>query len=142
MEGLKLVKNSVETMILADESVFGYSTSEAFRVIENRSCDYINLKLMKSGGIHNAAKIHSMAEAMGIKCMMGCMIESKIGITAAASLAVAKENMITADLDTMLSFEEDPIIGGAIFEKNKITLPEEPGLGIKELLNWKEIKEY
>ncbi|GAA0126473.1 dipeptide epimerase [Clostridium sp. CTA-19] len=140
IEGLKQVKDSVDTMILADESVFGYSSAEAFRVIKNRTCDYINLKLMKSGGIHNAIKIYNMAETMDIKCMMGCMIESKIGITAAASMAMAKDNMITSDLDTMLIFEEDPIVGGATFEKNKIILNDEPGLGIKEIKGWKEIK--
>lgn len=139
IEGLKQVKDSVDTMILADEAVFGYSNADAFRVIKNRTCDYINLKLMKSGGIHNAIKIYNMAQTMGIKCMMGCMIESKIGITAAASVAAAKNNMITSDLDTMLMFEEDPIIGGVIFDKNKIKLNDKPGLGIDEIKGWKEI---
>lgn len=139
VEGLKQVKDNVDTMILADESVFGYSTAEAFRVIQNRTCDYINLKLMKSGGIHNAIKIYNMADTMGIKCMMGCMIESKIGITAAASIAAAKGNMITSDLDTMLQFEDEPIVGGVTFDQNRIILTDEPGLGIKDIKYWKEI---
>jgi L-alanine-DL-glutamate epimerase-like enolase superfamily enzyme len=137
LEGLKYVTDNVETEILADESVFG--PPEAFKIIKSRSADLINIKLMKCGGFHNAIKICNMAETMGIKCMMGCMLESKIGITAAASLAVAKRNMTKADLDTMILFGEDSIVGGALFEKNEITVSDEPGLGITEVNGWQEI---
>ena len=71
--------------------------------------------------------------------MIGCMLESKIGITAAASFAASKGNMITADLDTMIYFAEDPIVGGATFEGNKIILSDEPGLGITDIKGWEEI---
>ncbi|MEG1871174.1 MAG: enolase C-terminal domain-like protein [Peptostreptococcaceae bacterium] len=137
IEGLKFVKDNVDTMILADESVFG--SPEAFKVIQNRACDLINIKLMKCGGIQNATKIYNMADTMGIKCMIGCMLESKIGVTAAASFAVSRDNMIIADLDTMIYFAEDPIVGGATFEGNKIILSNEPGLGITEIKGWEEI---
>lgn len=137
IEGLKFVKENVDTLILADESVF--ATPEAFKIIQNRACDLINIKLMKSGGIHNAMKIYNMADTMGIKCMMGCMLESKVVITAAASFAAAKSNMIISDLDTMLYFSEDPIVGGATIEGNRIVLSEEPGLGITDIIGWEEI---
>lgn len=137
IEGLKFVKENVDTLILADESVF--ATPEAFKIIQNRACDLINIKLMKSGGIHNAMKIYNMADTMGIKCMMGCMLESKVGITAAASFAAAKSNMIISDLDTMLYFSEDPIVGGATIEGNRIILSDEPGLGITDIIGWEEI---
>ncbi|WP_346899470.1 dipeptide epimerase [Clostridium sp. UBA7503] len=137
IEGLKFIKDNVDTMILADESVFG--SPEAFKVIQNRACDLINIKLMKCGGIQNAIRIYNMADTMGIRCMVGCMLESKIGITAAASFAASRGNMITADLDTMLYFAEDPIVGGAMFEGNKITLSDEPGLGITDIIGWEEI---
>ncbi len=71
---------------------------------------------------------------------MGCMIESKIGITAAASFAASKSNMIISDLDTMIYFAEDPIVGGATFEKNVIKLSNDPGLGIKDINGWEEIQ--
>lgn len=137
IDGLKFVTDNVDIDILADESVF--NKYQAFQVIKNRSCDLINIKLMKCGGIYNALNIYNMCETVGIDCMMGCMIESKIGITAAASLAVAKRNITKADLDTMLLFSEDPVVGGAVFEKNKIILPDEPGLGIKEIKEWKQM---
>ncbi|MEG0306680.1 MAG: dipeptide epimerase [Clostridium sp.] len=137
IEGLKFIKDNVDTMILADESIIG--SPEAFKVIQNRACDLINIKLMKSGGIENAIKIYNMADTMGIKCMVGCMLESKIGITAAASFAASRSNMIISDLDTMIYFAEDPIVGGATFEGNKIILSEEPGLGITDIRGWEEI---
>lgn len=137
IQGLKFIKDNVETMIVADESVFG--SPEAFRVIQDRACDLINIKLMKCGGIQNATKIYNMADTMGIRCMVGCMLESKIGITAAASFAASKGNMIIADLDTIIYFADDPIVGGVTFEGNKIILPEEPGLGITEINGWEEI---
>jgi len=134
---IRKIKENVDTLILADESVF--ATPEAFKIIQNRACDLINIKLMKSGGIHNAMKIYNMADTMGIKCMMGCMLESKVGITAAASFAAAKSNMIISDLDTMLYFSEDPIVGGATIEGNRIILSDEPGLGITDIIGWEEI---
>jgi len=137
IDGLKYVTDNVETQILADEAVFG--PSDAFKIIERRAADLISIKLMKCGGINNAIKIYNMAENMGIRCMMGCMLESRIGITAAASFAASKSNMIKSDLDTMLFFEEDAIIGGANITGNKITINDSPGLGISDLIGWHEI---
>ena len=137
IDGLKYVTDNVETKILADEAVFG--PSDAFKIIEKRAADLINIKLMKCGGINNAIKIYSMAENMGIRCMMGCMLESRIGITAAASFASSKSNMIKSDLDTMLLFEQDSIIGGASIIGNEITINDSPGLGIGDIIGWHEI---
>ena len=137
IDGLKYVTDNVETKILADESVFG--PSDAFKIIEKRAADLISIKLMKCGGINNAIKIYNMAENMGIRCMMGCMLESRIGITAAASFAASRSNMIKADLDTMLCFEKDSVIGGASVIGNKITVNDSPGLGICDIVQWQEI---
>ncbi|MBZ9609213.1 dipeptide epimerase [Clostridium estertheticum] len=137
IDGLKYVTDNVETKILADEAVFG--PSDAFKIIEKRAADLISIKLMKCGGINNAIKMYNMAENMGIRCMMGCMLESRIGITAATSFATSKSNMIKADLDTMLLFEHDSIIGGACITGNTITINDSPGLGIIDIIGWHEI---
>ncbi len=137
IDGLKYVTDNVETKILADEAVFG--PADAFKIIENRAADLINIKLMKCGGINNAIKIYNMAENMGIRCMMGCMLESRIGITAAASFAASKSNMLKSDLDTMLFFEQDSIIGGSSIVGNTITINDSPGLGIADIIGWHEI---
>ena len=137
IDGLKYVTDNVDTKILADEAVFG--PSDAFKIIEKRAADLISIKLMKCGGINNAIKIYNMAENMGIRCMMGCMMESRIGITAATSFAASKSNLVKADLDTMLFFEKNSIIGGACITGNSISLNDSPGLGISDIIGWHEI---
>jgi L-alanine-DL-glutamate epimerase and related enzymes of enolase superfamily len=132
-EGLKFVTDNVDTPILADESVF--SPYDAFKILSMRAADLVNIKLMKAGGIHNALKINAMAESNGIECMIGCMIESKLGVTAAAHFGAGKLNVTRADLDPVVLLAEDPVEGGAVFEGSKIILGDEPGLGVKGIEN-------
>jgi len=131
IEGLKQVTDNVSTPIMADESVF--SPEDAWRVLSRRAVDLINIKLMKAGGIHNALKINALAESAGVECMVGCMIENKIGVTAAAHLAAAKSNITRMDLDAPLLLAAEPIDGGITFAGPKIVLPAAPGLGITEI---------
>lgn len=130
-EGLKYVTDNVSIPVLADESVF--SPMDAMKIIQMRAADYINIKLMKTGGIHNALKICSMAEVYGVECMIGCMLESKISVTAAAHLAGAKSIITKIDLDGPALCSEDPIDGGAVFEDYKIVLSDKPGLGLEKV---------
>ena len=125
--GMKLVTQNVDTLILADESIF--SVEDALRLIQMHGCDLINLKLMKAGGIDNALKINTLAEAAGIKCMVGSMIESSVSVAAAAHLAAAKENIQYVDLDAALMFSENPVSGGYVNDENRIELLNKPGLG-------------
>ena len=136
-DGLKYVTDHVETDIMADESAFG--PYEVFRLLSMRACDLVNIKLMKAGGLHNAVKIAHFAETMGVQCMMGCMLESKVGITAAASLAAGKRIVTRADLDAAVLLAEDPVVGGVSFDKNQLILSEAPGLGITEVLGWQPV---
>jgi len=131
LEGLKLVTDNVSISVLADESVF--SPRDAMTIIQMRAADLINIKLMKTGGLHNALKICSMAEVYGVECMIGCMLESKLSVTAAVHLAAAKSIITKIDLDGPVLCSEDPIDGGAIFENYKITLNDEPGFGFKKI---------
>jgi len=131
LEGLKFVRDNVSIPIMADESVF--SPRDAFNVIKMRAADLINIKLMKTGGIYNALKIAALAETMDMECMVGCMMESSIGICAAAHLAGGKRIVTRADLDAPLLCERDPIEGGIEFDRCNIILKDEPGLGIKEV---------
>lgn len=135
--GLKFVTDNVDTPIMADESAF--SVYEVFELLANRACDLINIKLMKAGGIHNALKIADMAKTCGVECMMGCMLESKVGITASASLAGGKSIITKADLDAADLLATDPVVGGISYDKNQIILNENIGLGITDIDNWKFI---
>ncbi|WP_432408201.1 enolase C-terminal domain-like protein [Wukongibacter sp. M2B1] len=104
-----------------------------------RAADLINIKLMKCGGIHNALKIISIAEACGVECMLGSMIESKLSVTAAAHLACAKRNITRFDLDTALLLAEDPVIGGIKNEAPTLIISDKPGLGIDRIEGLKNL---
>ncbi len=127
-EGMKFVTSQVYTPILADESVF--SPEDAIRIIRERAADLINIKLMKTGGIYEALKICAIAESFGMECMIGCMLESKIAVSAAAHLAAGKGIITRADLDGPSLCREDPYTGGPVFEGPKIFMNEDPGMGI------------
>lgn len=127
--GLKFVTERSLVPVLADESVF--SPMDAMEILHSRAADMINIKLMKCGGIHNALKIAAAAEVYGVECMLGCMLEAKISVNAAAHLACAKRIITRVDLDGPVLLAEDPVIGGATFDESQITLSDAPGLGIR-----------
>ncbi|HSH37089.1 dipeptide epimerase [Schnuerera sp.] len=133
IDGLKYVTQNVITPILADESCF--SPLDALNIIQNRAADMVNIKLMKTGGIYNALKICNIAETFGVKCMLGCMLESKIGLTAAAHLAAGKKVISKFDLDSPNLLAEDPIDGGAKYDEYLINLPDKRGLGFNKIGN-------
>lgn len=127
-EGLKYVTEHASVPVLADESVF--SPEDAFTLLQMRAADLINIKLMKCGGIYNALKIAAAAEVYGVECMIGCMLEAKVSVTAAVHLACAKRIITKIDLDGPVLCSEDPVKGGAVFCEKEIVLPDAPGLGI------------
>ena len=129
IEGLKYVTERSYVPVLADESVF--SVEDAFKILQMRAADMINIKLMKCGGLYNGLKIATAAEVYGVECMIGCMLEAKISVNAAVHLACAKQIITKIDLDGPVLCSEDPIIGGAVFNEKDIAVSDEPGLGIK-----------
>lgn len=138
LEGLKRVTDSVDTTILADESV--YSPRDALRIIAMRAADMLNIKLMKCGGIGNALRICAMAEAEGMACMIGAMMESKISVSAAAHLAMARRIVTKYDLDPPILCLTDPVKGGMRYDGASISLSEAPGLGIERIegVRWED----
>ena len=130
-KGMQYVTANVQTPILADESVFSYE--DALRIIEEHAADYINIKLMKTGGIHQAMRICDVADQSGIKCMIGCMLESKVSVSAGAHLGAARGCITMADLDGPSLCKIDPYAGGPTYTGPKILLPENSGIGITEM---------
>lgn len=126
--GLKWVHDNVSTRIMADESMF--SPADAIELLHMQAVDLINIKLMKCAGIYNALKIAGIAETYGVECMLGCMIESKVSLTAAAHLAAAKKNITRVDLDAAILLAEDPVKGGFKKEIPHFSVTDAPGLGI------------
>ncbi len=121
--------------IMADESVF--NARAALEVIEKKAADIINIKLMKSGGIHEALRILAIAEVHKVPCMIGCMLESKISVSAAAHLAAAKNAIAYVDLDGPGLCLRDPVTGGPEFLEEKIIMNKTPGLGFESIIDFK-----
>jgi len=126
-ENLRRVRQNTSIAIMADESLFDHH--DAFKLASMGCCDYFNIKLAKAGGIHNGLKINAIAEGAGIKCMVGCMLETRLGLSAAAHLVSARPNIRYADLDGYIPLKEDPVLGGAEYNIGEIALPDTPGHG-------------
>ncbi|MFS0575670.1 dipeptide epimerase [Sporosarcina sp. 179-K 3D1 HS] len=131
LEGLKYVTDHTITPIMADESMF--SAKDALRICQQRAADLLNIKLMKAGGMREALKINAIAEAQGIGCMVGSMIETKLGVTAAAHFAASQPNITRFDFDAPLMLAADPVSGGILYHKSKIHFSTSPGLGVDQI---------
>lgn len=137
LDGLAYVTARVSTPVLADESVF--SPADALTLLQRHAADMINIKLMKTGGIWQALKICAAAEVYGVPCMMGCMLESKLAVTAAAHLAAARSVITCIDLDGPSLCKTDPFTGGPVFEGPVIRMTDAPGLGITGVPGFGEV---
>lgn len=89
--------------------------------------DGINIKLMKTGGLVEARRMIAMAKTYGFRVMIGCMIETNVGISAAAHLAPYADNL---DLDGNLLISNDPFTGTGCEADGRLHIPEGPGLGV------------
>ena len=89
--------------------------------------DGINIKLGKCGSLREALRMIATARAHGMLVMVGCMIETSLGITAAAHFTPLVD---AADLDGAALTVDDPF-SGATIDQGQIRLPTEPGLGVK-----------
>lgn len=132
IDGMKYVTERVSTPVMADESTFG--PKEVIDLIQMRGADIINIKLMKTGGISNALNIANIAALYDVECMIGCMLETSIGVTAAAHVAVAKSDVITrVDLDAPSLAVSSPVKAQVTFDNAEIRLGDAPGLGIEHI---------
>lgn len=129
LEGLAFVTQNTRVPIMSDESCF--TAQDALKLVERRAVDLVNIKLMKCGGLHEALRINAVCQAAGVGCMLGCMAEeTNLGITAAASLGAALQNITRADLDATFSLASLPFRGGVDNTHRKtLTLSDQPGFG-------------
>ncbi len=124
------IRRQSPVRIMSDETCGDHNDVQ--RLIDLEACDLINIKLGKSGGIFKALKMIRAAEAHDIKIQIGAFLESRIGMTAFAHLALSSDQIIYFDFDTALMFSEDPVEGGIIYKENGvIEVPEEPGIGAR-----------
>ena len=107
-----------------------YVDEDCHRLVDVAHCAQIahgiNVKLAKSGGIHEAVRTVHAARALGLECMLGCMLESGLGISAGAQIASLFDHV---DLDGNLLLAHDPWPGVPFVDGVQLP-PEEPGLGV------------
>jgi L-alanine-DL-glutamate epimerase-like enolase superfamily enzyme len=124
VEGLRFVRERSPLPIIADESCLVASDIPRLE----GAVDGINIKLSKCGGLREAQKMVATARAHGMLVMMGCMIETSLGISAAAHLSPLLDY---ADLDGAALLADDPYRGANI-DGGKIAIPTGPGLGVEK----------
>jgi len=122
IDGLRFVRDRCDLPIVADESCL--TAADVARLVG--VVDGVNLKLAKCGSLREALRIIHVARAHGMLVMAGCMIETSLGITAAAHLAPLLD---CVDLDGAALLSDDPFIGATI-TGGVVTLPTTPGLGV------------
>jgi len=135
IEGLRWLKAlGLGLPIFADESI-----KTAWDVAAHAGAvDGVVIKLMKTGGIREALRAIHTAHALGMQVMLSCMVESSVGVTAAAHLAPLCE---LADLDGPLLVRNDPFTG-VTYDGARLCLPDLPGIGVQKALVTKLTLEY
>lgn len=126
--GLKFVRDRSQIPVMADESI--HSPEDAVRIAKMEAADMVNMKLVKAGGITRGKRIIEIAEAAGMPAMIGCTVETRVGITAAAHLALALRNVHYTDLDGYASMTRDVTENGARLENGEHVVSGMPGLGL------------
>jgi L-alanine-DL-glutamate epimerase-like enolase superfamily enzyme len=125
---LPLLRSQSPIRIMADESC--YNHHDARRLIQSRSCDFVNIKLSKSGGINEALKIHQLVSDEGMPCMIGTMLESRLALSATLHLVYACPGITFFDLDScLLGFLEDPVKNGLTYDGFLLNISDLPGIG-------------
>lgn len=122
LEGLGLIRRKATMPLIADESCKVAADIPALV----GKVDGINIKLAKCGSLREALRMIATARAHHMMVMVGCMIESSIGITAAAHFTPLVD---IVDLDGAALLANDPFIGAGI-PGGQVTLPAGPGLGL------------
>lgn len=123
-ERLRAIRERVAIPIVTDED-----SRTASDLPQLLGCvDGVNVKLAKTGGLRGALAMIQTARAMGMKVMLGCMVESAICATAAAHISPLAD---WADIDGPFLTARDPFVG-VTYDRGKLILPGAPGIGVRE----------
>jgi L-alanine-DL-glutamate epimerase-like enolase superfamily enzyme len=128
--GLKFVKEHSPVPVAADEEVF--TSFDAFKLAnKEEAVDVINIKLAKSG-LLDALNIIAVAKAAGLELMLGCMLESNVGLAFSVHLACGVGEFSYIDLDSHALLSHLPFKGGFEAKGPKLVVKNiKKGIGIE-----------
>lgn len=135
LQGMALVRRSVDTLIEADESCF--SVNDAMQLVKHEAVDVLNIKLPKAGGFYAAKKIAAIADGAGLKVVLGTGFG--LGFEIAAKLHLAASTLLAVDA---VEFTELGLHGNLLtspmaeqlalpLEDGCLPAPTGPGLGVE-----------
>jgi L-alanine-DL-glutamate epimerase-like enolase superfamily enzyme len=128
-EALQWVSARSPIPVMADEAL--HSPEDALMLVRERACAMFNIKLQKVGGISRALDLLAIARAAGVPCLIGCMTETLVGITAGAHVALGSPTVTHVDLDGHVDLAFQPARGGIRIEGDQLGVSGAPGLGIE-----------
>lgn len=128
LEGLQAIRHLTGIPVAADESV--RSLEDARRVVAMHAADYINIKIMKTGVIE-ARRIAAYTRSIGLRLMVGGMLETRIAMGCSFSLVLGMGGFDVLDLDTPLLLSNDPIVGGYRYSGPRLYPWQESGLAMQ-----------
>jgi len=126
LAGMKFVRDNTEVLIGADESVF--TAADAIEVVRTGCADVINIKLMKSC-IIESLDIAAIARSANLKLMIGCMVETNLGLACAVHFTAGVGGFDFIDLDPSFDAVRCPVKGGPDYAPPYWTIGQGSGLG-------------
>jgi L-alanine-DL-glutamate epimerase-like enolase superfamily enzyme len=128
LDAMAELSAALKQPVIADESV--RSLADLYHVRKYNAADGVNLKIGKLGGLLAAFRVGCRARELGMKIMVGGMVETRLGMTAGAHLACALQGVDFVDLDTAWLLAGDPYRGGYVADGPRYVIPDAPGFDV------------
>ena len=130
VDALARIARRVDVPIMADEAVC--TPHDAITLVRREAADVFALKLTKAGGLLPSKAVAAIADAAGLPCYLGCMIETGIGTAAYAHFGASTPAVtLGCELFGPLLLVEDVVKEPIRYERGEIVVPRGPGLGVE-----------